>query len=148
MEASKKKLLLIPVSNGKKRLAPEERVFVRVNEVTNTLAMGAAALESMSGNNKLYRMFYDVSNTVIAWQFKDSLDKDEMQSKTWKVVKPSPSNGCFVVGIKRVLEALGRSGKAKKSYKAEVKKYLMKNDLMQDGDYYFIDLLEATADQL
>lgn len=143
MEISKKKLLLVPVERGKKSLAPEERVFVRVNEGNGQLAIGSRALEAMGGQNMLYRMFYDTANTVIAWQFKDGLDKEEMQSKTWKAVNPAPSNGIFVVSIRRVLEVLGR-GKGG-SYKAEVKKSLMRGDLMQDGDYFFIDLLEATS---
>lgn len=143
MEVSKRKLLLVPVMRGKKRLAPRELVQVRVNEDTGLMAMGRPALEAMCGLDKLYRVFFDAPNSVIAWQFKEGLNKDEMESKTWKPVNPSKQSGMFVVPVKRILEAMGRGGHG--SYRAEVKKYLMKGDLMQDGDYFFVDLAEATS---
>lgn len=144
METFTKKLLLIPVEYGKKKLVVEETVFVRVNEASGTIGFGRLALQEMAMDNKLYRLFYDEAKCVVAWQLKDGLSKDEMDSKTWKLVKASSSNGAFVISVKRVLEVLGRD-KSSKSYKATVKKYLMKNDLMQDGDYYFIDLAEAAS---
>lgn len=138
MKSTNKKLMLIPLDYGKKSLVPEEIVYARVNPEYGTMHIGKPALAAMSMNGMFYRLFYDADNHIIAWQIRGGLDKDALASKTWKLAKADKSQQ-LVVSVKRIIEAFKMSGH--KSLKVEIQKWNARKDsVLEDGDYYFIDL--------
>lgn len=137
MESSKKKLYLIPVLAGVRKLIPEKETTVRINGTNSSMNISSTSVDAMNMNEKFYRLFFDNANSVIAWQIKDKLNQEQLESKTWKLAKKNTS-GQITISIGRVLDALGK--KNEKSQKCVVKKYELKDQMMADGDYYFIEL--------
>lgn len=136
MELSKKKLLLVPIEWGRKKLVPDAEVHIRINGTNGSMNIGAQAAREMCMEGKFYRLFFDTPNNVIAWQVKEGLSKEQMESKTWKLAKQNNSQQ-ITISVGRILEALNKNDD--KSHKCIVKKYALKDNMMEEGDYFFIE---------
>lgn len=140
IEQTRKKLTLVPVDFGRKRIAPKEKVFARINVKSGQMYFGKPALDAMGMNNAFYKLSYDVNNNVIAWRFTHNLDDSDWRSRGWKKMTLNNS-GQATVSVGRILEAFGKL--SKNTYKCEIKKYKDYSSMLDNELYYYIEVKEA-----
>lgn len=139
IESAKKKLFLVPIEFGHKRLYAREKAFLTCNAKSGTISLGEKALSAMGMANMWYKLAYDSGNRVIAWKIQGGLDKDEMESKAWRFCKKNPQNGNYVMSVGRILDAF--QNVKKQSYKhLEIRKYKDPKSLIDDSSYYYIEI--------
>ena len=139
IEQGKKKLFLIPVEYGRKRLYSKENVYATVNARYGMLCLGKMALTAMGMQNCWYKMAYDSDKFTIAWTVKSNLEKGEMESKAWKLCKASKVSGGALISISRILDTF--KGLEKRSYpKLKIKKYKDHKSILDDATYYYVTL--------
>jgi hypothetical protein len=138
IEQGKKRLYLVPLVTGRKRMFVRERVTATVNAKYGMLNIGRAAQDAMGMNRVWYSLSFDSGNHVIAWRIKGELNKSEMESKTWKFVKANKT-GSIQISVGRILDTF--QGLEKKTYRnLEIMKYKDKSSIMDSESYYYIEV--------
>ena len=138
---STKTLHLIPLLSGKKRLVEPDKVFARVSIKFGSMQFGLPALTAMGMQNSWYRLFYDSTKNVVAWQISDKLNGGQAKKSGWRFMgEAHKKSGTTVVSCKRILETF--TNLAKPSYKCEIKKYKDNKGLMASNESYcFVEVL-------
>lgn len=136
---TKKKIYFVALDNRRKKLYQREEVEVTVAAKYGLLNIGQRSQIAMTMQNGWYKLFYDVDRQIIGWKVKHELNKEEMEDKGWKVIKPN-SSGQLQLGVGRILDLFTGLDR-EKSYKGlRVKKYQEKDSLMDNSVYYYIQV--------
>lgn len=142
IEPSKKKLYLVHLESGRKRLFARERVFATVSVEYGTINIGKHAAIAMGLQKAWYKLAYDSGNKVIAWTVKNRLDKGQMESKAWRYCKGGDKSGQISIMVKRILDTF--EGLEKKSYKKlEIKSYKDPKSILDSDKYYYVELSDV-----
>lgn len=139
IEESKKSLHLVPLTLGKKRLIEPEEVYVSVDTKYAIMRIGKNALTAMGMGNRWYRLFFDSTKCVIAWNITDKLDTSQAKKAGWRFAKPDKSSGDVSVSIKRILDTF--MGIEKKTYRCKLQKYKDKGIISTNETYYFVEVM-------
>lgn len=141
----KRKLYLVAADSTTSRHRDVTSPTAIVSKKYGTITFGRAALTAMGANGSFIKFYYDSDRNVVAWRFTSRLDGADLKDKTWKMVKPTSTNGTVILGIKRILNQF--KGLSKDSYPGlTIKKYTENQSLIEGGMYYFVSLDEKETD--
>ena len=145
MKETQRKLILLPVDLSKRMLIEESIPSVRINFIPGQMYAAKKALEEMNMDGQFYKLFFDQANSVIAWRIKNELGQNEIEEKTWRLAKKN-TNGLVSVSVGRILKALNQPTEGSKRF--EIQKWNAKKDsLLEDGEYYYIDLTKPIENE-
>lgn len=139
IESSKRKLMLVPIEYGRKRILIRDHVYASVSTKYRSLTICTNAIDAMGMNKGWYKMAYDSGNNIIAWRIAHELDQYQMEDKAWKAISIAPSTKMITIGIGRILDTF-QGLKKGFTYKSEIKKYKDPKSILDNELYYYIEL--------
>ncbi len=146
MKETQIKLTLTPVDMSRARLIEPKPPHTRIQMSSGQMHIGKRADEQVCMDGLFFRLFFDQTKNVIAWQVKQEITELQKEDKVWKLAKKNES-GNISISIGRILDALNIPREGSKTF--EIKKWNSNRDSMIDdgGHYFYIELSNPVGEE-